>query len=141
MIRYYTLQFATLITTVRSMSISANTIKSPVITERIYTCSDGVKLAARHWVNFDVDDTLSSSQQCTTRKILCLHGWLDNAASFNRLVPLLLDSAEDIPTQIVALDFPGHGLSGHKSSDGPPQLLAGKSALVLFLSCEFMCSI
>jgi len=107
------------------MSISTNTIKSPVITERIYTCSDGVKLAARHWVNFDVDDTLSSSQQqCTTRKILCLHGWLDNAASFNRLVPPLLDSEEDIPTQIVALDFPGHGLSGHKSSDGPPQLLA-----------------
>jgi len=46
-----------------------------------------------------------------------------NAASFSRLVPYLLeDSSAD--TEVVALDFPGHGLSGHKSSDGPPQLLA-----------------
>ncbi|KAL7536186.1 hypothetical protein ACHAXR_006967, partial [Thalassiosira sp. AJA248-18] len=52
--------------------------------------------------------------------ILCLHGWLDNAASFDRLAPLLL-ADDDIPTEIVCLDFPGHGLSGHKSVDGPPQ--------------------
>ena len=66
-----------------------------------------------------------------TKKILCLHGWLDNAASFNRLAPLLLDSSSPLtdeqlqqPMEILALDFPGHGLSGHKSVDGPPQLLA-----------------
>jgi pimeloyl-ACP methyl ester carboxylesterase len=69
-----------------------------------------------------------------TKKILCLHGWLDNAASFNRLAPLLLlDSKSSLPKEqqqqqqpmeIVALDFPGHGLSHHKSVDGPPQLLA-----------------
>ena len=65
-----------------------------------------------------------------TKKILCLHGWLDNAASFNRLAPLLLDSfpvsdeQQQQPMEILALDFPGHGLSGHKSVDGPPQLLA-----------------
>jgi pimeloyl-ACP methyl ester carboxylesterase len=64
-----------------------------------------------------------------TRKILCLHGWLDNAASFNRLAPVLINSFSEssekvYPTELIALDFPGHGLSGHKSTDGPPQLLA-----------------
>eukprot|EP00578_Thalassiosira_sp_NH16_P025137 CAMPEP_0181087406 /NCGR_PEP_ID=MMETSP1071-20121207/6254_1 /TAXON_ID=35127 /ORGANISM="Thalassiosira sp., Strain NH16" /LENGTH=418 /DNA_ID=CAMNT_0023169289 /DNA_START=71 /DNA_END=1327 /DNA_ORIENTATION=- len=99
-----------------------------IVTEKTYSCSDGVKLAARYWANFEG----SPSQH--TRKILCLHGWLDNAASFDRLAPILLDSLSPsstaiavtahIPTEIVALDFPGHGLSGHKSVDGPPQLLA-----------------
>jgi pimeloyl-ACP methyl ester carboxylesterase len=40
--------------------------------------------------------------------VLCLHGWLDNAASFMPLSRLL--SGLDL----VALDFPGHGHSGHR---------------------------
>lgn len=41
-------------------------------------------------------------------RVLCLHGWLDNAASFIPLAPLLgrLD--------LVALDLPGHGHSEHR---------------------------
>lgn len=40
--------------------------------------------------------------------VLCLHGWLDNAASF---LPL----AEQLSgLDVVALDFPGHGLSEHR---------------------------
>lgn len=39
-----------------------------------------------------------------------LHGWLDNAESFSRLVPRLSDDFADV----VALDFAGHGLSDHK---------------------------
>ena len=43
--------------------------------------------------------------------VLCLHGWLDNAASF---VPLAQHLA-DLP--LLALEFPGHGHSGHRSND------------------------
>ncbi|XP_036154642.1 serine hydrolase-like protein 2 isoform X6 [Myotis myotis] len=46
--------------------------------------------------------------------ILCLHGWLDNANSFDRLIPLL---PRDF--YYVAMDFGGHGLSSHYSPGLP----------------------
>ena len=39
---------------------------------------------------------------------LAMHGWLDNAASFTRIAPLLPG------LRVVALDMPGHGLSDHR---------------------------
>jgi len=42
-------------------------------------------------------------------KLLCLHGWLDNAASFLPLAPLLAEF------DLVALDLPGHGASEHRA--------------------------
>jgi pimeloyl-ACP methyl ester carboxylesterase len=41
--------------------------------------------------------------------LLCLHGWLDNAASFVPLLPWLE------PFDVVALDLPGHGASAHRA--------------------------
>jgi pimeloyl-ACP methyl ester carboxylesterase len=43
--------------------------------------------------------------------LLMLHGWLDNAASFSVLAPLLADH------HVIALDLTGQGHSSHRSAD------------------------
>jgi len=43
--------------------------------------------------------------------VLALHGWLDNAASFDRVAPGLMGC------HVVAPDLAGHGLSDHRSED------------------------
>ncbi len=50
--------------------------------------------------------------QGKAHKVIALHGWLDNCASFNELAPLL-------DAHVVALDMAGHGLSGHRSHMAP----------------------
>mgnify|MGYP006388282055 CR=1 FL=1 len=44
------------------------------------------------------------------KPLLALHGWLDNAASFIPLLPLLEKY------HVVALDFAGHGGSEHRAA-------------------------
>ena len=44
--------------------------------------------------------------------VLALHGWLDNAASFDALGPLLVGH------RLIALDLPGHGLSDQRGPHG-----------------------
>ena len=46
-----------------------------------------------------------------TRTWLALHGWLDNAGSFDLLAPGLVSDCPDL--RLVCLDYPGHGLSSH----------------------------
>src|SRR5690606_38282881 len=42
--------------------------------------------------------------------VLALHGWMDNAATFDELAPRLPEF------RLIALDFPGHGLSDHRAA-------------------------
>lgn len=48
-----------------------------------------------------------SAQTDRPRRVLCLHGWLDNANSFVPMAPRLDD------VDLVAIDLPGHGRSAH----------------------------
>lgn len=56
------------------------------------------------WINLAAKRFHKESGQ----PVIALHGWLDNAASFAPLSPLLPN------LDILALDLPGHGLSDHR---------------------------
>jgi pimeloyl-ACP methyl ester carboxylesterase len=45
-------------------------------------------------------------------RVLCAHGWVDNAASFALLAPAL---ATRLRADVVCLDLAGHGRSGHRA--------------------------
>ena len=68
-------------------------------TRELTIATPHLRLAAREWG----DPALPP--------LLAIHGWLDNAASFDGLAPLLAD-----PFHIVALDLPGHRRSQHRPS-------------------------
>jgi pimeloyl-ACP methyl ester carboxylesterase len=61
----------------------------------------GRKVAARVW------------GQASAPPVLAMHGWLDNAVSFDALAPLLPE------LRLVAVDLPGHGLSDHHPPGAP----------------------
>ena len=68
-------------------------------TRELTIATPHLRLAAREWG----DPALPP--------LLAIHGWLDNAASFDGLAPLLAEHFH-----IVALDLPGHGHSQHRPS-------------------------
>ncbi len=66
-----------------------------VVAEEFVVTIAGVDVAGKRWRNGE-------------RRVIALHGWLDNAASFDVIAPLLR-------ADIVALDLAGHGLSYHRT--------------------------
>jgi len=72
----------------------------PMLVEQYFTTPAGT-LAARVW------------GQVGGIPILALHGWQDNAASHDALIPLLLAGLHG-SRLVVAADLPGHGFSEHK---------------------------
>lgn len=89
-------------------------------------CNDGTILGAQYWKRTTSATNFSTGQELT---ILCLHGWLDNCRSFHYLAPTL---ASRLNANVVALDYPGHGESSHRSLDAPPLV---QSDLVYYV-CE-----
>ena len=62
-------------------------------------------LAAKCW-NLPTTDPKELVSSCQTPPVLCLHGWQDNAGSWDTLIPLL---DRNIP--FICLDLCGHGKS------------------------------
>ncbi len=62
----------------------------------------------------------SATSVTSSNKILCVHGWLDNAASF---VPLMSCDNSVRNADIVAIDLPGHGYSTTLDAAGYPNFL------------------
>lgn len=58
-----------------------------------------LQLAGLHW----------RSEADSAVPVVCLHGWLDNAASFELLGPLLSRARP-----VTSIDLPGHGYSDHR---------------------------
>lgn len=74
---------------------------APIAVRDLEFVADGLTLRGKYWPG-------------TGQPILALHGWMDNAASFDIL-------AEALPLQdhpFIALDLHGHGLSDHKPPSG-----------------------
>ncbi|KAL6049238.1 Lipase [Balamuthia mandrillaris] len=70
-------------------------------TNTVFSISETVQLAAKVW---GVDKGYN--------RVLCLHGWMDNSATWSTLAPLLKKDG----LYLVCLDLLGHGLSSHASA-------------------------
>eukprot|EP00960_Hanusia_phi_P042459 755503-Hanusia_phi.AAC.8 len=75
-----------------------------VAEERTFTLRNDFKIAAKVWGDTEETDA--------NKNWIALHGWADNAASFDRLAPMLLSAGA---SSVVCLDCAGHGLSDHRS--------------------------
>ena len=84
-------------------------------TEVSLQLSNGLNIRGLSWGNADQP------------KILALHGWLDNAATYANLGAMLGDYYH-----VVAMDFAGHGLSGHRPDGVRYHLLDNIDDVILF---------
>lgn len=87
---------AALLKTNSQVNQAAADVRAPV--ERAFDVP-GLRLAAREW------------GASGGTPVIALHGWLDNAGSFDLIAPQLRN------VHLIALDCAGHGHSGHRSPD------------------------
>jgi len=84
--------------------MSSASISHPHSVKEINVPTPWGQLATKCW-NFPSDD-IRDLKSATTPPVVCLHGWQDNAGTWDKLIPLL---DRDIP--FICLDFCGHGKS------------------------------
>ena len=87
----------------RTMSISSST-SHPHSVKEINVPTPWGQLATKCW-NLPSDD-IRDLKASATSPVVCLHGWQDNAGTWDKLIPLL---DRDVP--FICLDFCGHGKS------------------------------
>jgi pimeloyl-ACP methyl ester carboxylesterase len=68
---------------------------------------NGLNIAVKFW---------GAADAAAKVRILAVHGWLDSAASYDKIAPLLLSIAQKrgVKMRIACLDFLGHGLSSYR---------------------------
>ena len=76
-------------------------------TEKSLQLSSGINIAYKVWGN-----------ENATKKIIAVHGWVDNSGTWDTLAPFIIEGTKDPKTQesrveFVAIDLPGHGQSDH----------------------------
>lgn len=76
---------------------------------------NGIKEVNYQLEALSLQGLVCGSEEREDNVVLCLHGWLDNAASFLPLMPYFQKSLPN--KSIIAIDWPGHGNSSHKSLD------------------------
>ncbi|KAG5188541.1 Alpha/Beta hydrolase protein [Tribonema minus] len=86
--------------------LASTTSAAAAATERSFQLPSGQVIAAKVWGH-------AAQGQDSRKRILALHGYLDNANTFDLLGPALAGEGYEV----VAIDLPGHGLSSHTSSD------------------------
>ena len=67
-----------------------------------------------HGIAYSAKKNISNNKE---HIVLCLHGWLDNAASFLPLLPYMTAGDLTNNKRIIAIDWNGHGLSSHRGDD------------------------
>ncbi|KAJ8327236.1 hypothetical protein BDV3_000346 [Batrachochytrium dendrobatidis] len=73
---------------------------------KIHLCS-GLRICGKHW------------GYKNGFPVLALHGWLDNCATWDVLIPTLVSKYPNLRFNILAIDFAGHGKSDHRSLQTP----------------------
>ena len=72
----------------------------------------------------------SAGASASALKILCLHGWVDNCATFDVLAPAL---AAHLGAEVVCVDLAGHGHSAHRLASAPYLILSYAHDVLLVL--------